>query len=391
MSRTIESETVDSARHPLGRDRTSLEGNRQRRVSFSVEQRPPSRFRYQFVTNAVALAFAFVLGGLLLVAADSNPFDVYREMVSAAFGSTRALRDTLRATTPLVLTGLAVTVAFRMGLWSIGAEGQLYAGAIGGTAAALLLGPSLPAPLAVGVVLVAAATSGAVWATAASVPRALFGTDEVVTTLMLNFIALGIMNYLIFGSVSYWRDRTNLGYPAGKVIPESTRLDLYFDLFDAGLVLAIGLALVIAFVLRRTGWGYQLRVAGVSRAAAGYAGISATRQIISVFAVSGALAGIAGGVYVMSVTFALEPRAIAINLGFTGIVIAAVALLDPLLVLVVGFLMGALLSVGPSLSILGVSPAVVVAIQGIILVSVAGAQFFIRYRIRITRSGAAAS
>ncbi|MYI15379.1 MAG: ABC transporter permease [Acidimicrobiaceae bacterium] len=189
----------------------------------------------------------------------------------------------------------------------------------------------------------------------------------------------------MYGSVSYWRDRTNLGFPAGKVIPESAQLDPYFGVFDAGLIISLALALIVALALRRTVWGYQLRVAGDSRAAASYAGISATRQIISVFAVSGALAGIAGGTFVMSITFALEPRAIAVNLGFVGIVVAAVALLKPLLVVPIAFLMGALLSIAPSLSIFGVSPAVVIVIQGIILLCVAGAQFFIRYRVRITR------
>ena len=355
-------------------------------IPISVEQRAASRFAHQLGVNLLALALALALGAVLLLIVGDNPLDVYREMLSRAFGSSRALRETLRSTTPLILTGLAVTVAFRMGLWSIGAEGQLIAGAVAGGAAALVLGPSLPAPLAVAAVVIAAALAGAVWATLAAVPRALFGTDEVVTTLMLNFVALGIMNYLIFGSVSYWRDRTNLGYPAGKVIPESTQLDPYLDVFDAGFVVALVLALSVAFALRRSVWGYQLRVAGDSRAAASYAGISAARQIISVFAVSGALAGIAGGTQVMSITFALEPRAIAVNLGFVGIVVAAVALLKPLLVVPVAFLMGALLSIAPSLSIFGVSPAVVVVIQGIILMCVAGAQFFIRYRVRIARS-----
>ncbi|MDE0492378.1 MAG: ABC transporter permease [Acidimicrobiaceae bacterium] len=354
-------------------------------IPITVEQRAASRFLQQLGVNLVALVLAFGLGAILLLMAGDNPFDVYREMFDRAFGSSRAFRETLRSTTPLILTGLAVTVCFRMGLWSIGAEGQLIAGSVAGAAAALVLGPSLPAPLVVAAVVIAAALGGAAWATLASVPRALFGTDEVVTTLMLNFVALGIMNYLIYGSVSYWRDRTNLGFPAGKVIPESAQLDPYFGVFDAGLIISLALALIVALALRRTVWGYQLRVAGDSRAAASYAGISATRQIISVFAVSGALAGIAGGTFVMSITFALEPRAIAVNLGFVGIVVAAVALLKPLLVVPIAFLMGALLSIAPSLSIFGVSPAVVIVIQGIILLCVAGAQFFIRYRVRITR------
>jgi simple sugar transport system permease protein len=354
----------------------------------TVEQREASRFVQQLGVNLLALALALSLGAILLLIAGDNPLDVYREMLDRAFGSSRALRETLRSTTPLMLTGLAVTVSFRMRLWSIGAEGQLIAGAVVGTAAALVLGPSLPTPLAVAAVVIAAALAGAVWATLAAVPRALFGTDEVVTTLMLNFIALGIMHYLIFGSVSYWRDRTNLGFPAGKVIPESTQLNLYFGVFDPGLILSLALALIVALALRRTVWGYQLRVAGDSRDAASYAGINSTRQIISVFAVSGALAGIAGAAMVMSITFALEPRAIAINLGFVGIVVAAVALLKPLLVVPVAFLMGALLSIAPSLSIFGVSPAVVIVIQGIVLLCVAGAQFFIRYRVRITRTEA---
>ena len=348
-----------------------------------VEERGVSSFSRQLAVNLAAVAVALALSACLLLVAGDNPLAVYGEMLSRAFGSARALRETLRLTTPLILTGLAVTVAFRMGLWSIGAEGQLIAGAVTGSAAALVVGPSVPSPIAVAIVVIAAALGGMVWATLAAVPRAVFGTDEVVTTLMLNFVALGIMNYLIFGSVSYWRDRTNLGYPAGKVIPDSTQLYLYLDVFDAGFVLAVALAVIVSAALRGTVWGYQLRVTGDSRAAASYAGISPTRQIIGVFAVSGALAGTAGATYVMSITYALEPRSIAVNLGFVGIVVASVALIKPLLVIPVALLMGALLSTAPALSIFGVSPAVVVVMQGIILISVAGAQFFIRYRLRV--------
>ena len=182
----------------------------------SVEQRIVDSARKRAAILGCSVLVGLLLGSAIIIASGSNVLEVYAETVDAIVGSARSVQQTLRATTPLILTGLAAAVAFRMRLYTIGAEGQLYIGAITGSGMALLLGDGHPAIYVVPAVLLAGVIGGVVWALIIAVPRAYFGTDEVVGTLMLNFIALHIMNWLIFGSVSFWRDRENLGFPGGK-------------------------------------------------------------------------------------------------------------------------------------------------------------------------------
>ena len=325
-----------------------------------------------------------LLGSLIILASGSNVFEVYTETVDAIVGSSRSFQQTLRATTPLILTGLAAAVAFRMRLYTIGAEGQLYIGAIAGSGAALLIGDGHSTLYVMPAVLLAGVIGGTVWALIIAVPRAYFGTDEVVGTLMLNFIALHIMNWLIFGSVSYWRDQGNLGFPGGKVVPESAQLHQFWGRADTGIFIAVALALILGLYLKWTSHGFEWSVIGDSLRAGIYAGMNVRRQIISVLGLSGALAGMAGAMQVASVTYALEPRGLESGgLGFTGIVVAAIAGLNPRAIVPAAFVVAGITTAGPSLSRIGVSPASVIALEGILLLSVAGGQFFNHFTLRV--------
>jgi len=322
------------------------------------------------------------LGAVILMASGHNPVTVYKEMAASSIGSARGIQQTLRATTPLILTALAAAVAFRMRLWTIGAEGQLYIGAIFASGVALVLGDGTPAGIIIPAAVLAGALGGTVWVAIAAVPRALFGTDEVVSTLMLNFIALQIMNWLIFGGNSFWYDDFNRGFPAGRIIPDSAQLPTFWGRADVGILIAIALALGLWVTIRWARWGFELRVIGSSSRAAAAAGMRPKMHIISTLLVSGALAGIAGATQVTSVTFALEPRAIsALGLGFTGIVVAAVAGLNAMVILPTAFVVAAVINSGPSLSQIGVSPSIVIILEGLLLLSVAGGQFFSNYRL----------
>lgn len=354
----------------------------------TVEQRIVDSARKRAGILGGSVLAGLLLGSLIILASGSSVFEVYTETVDSIVGSSRSLQQALRATTPLILTGLAAAVAFRMRLYTIGAEGQLYIGAITASGAALLLGDGHPAIYVMPAVLLAGAIGGTVWALIIAVPRAYFGTDEVVGTLMLNFVALHIMNWLIFGSVSFWRDRANLGFPGGKVIPESAQLHQFWGRADSGIFIAVALALILGLYLKWTSQGFEWSVIGDSVRAGVYSGMNVRRQIISVLGLSGALAGIAGATQVASVTYALEPRGIeAGGLGFTGIVVAAIAGLNPRAIVPAAFVVAGITTAGPSLSRIGVSPAIVITLEGILLLSVAGGQFFNHFTLRLASAG----
>ena len=355
----------------------------------TVEQRVAPSGHKKSAILASSVLVGLLLGSLPILLAGSSPWDVYLEAADSMVGSTRSFHETLRATTPLILTALAAAVAFRMRLYTIGAEGQLYIGAIAASGAALAMGDGHSAIYFVPLTLLAGAVGGAIWALVIAVPRAYFGTDEVVGTLMLNFIALHIMNWLIFGSVSYWRDRQNLGFPGGKVIPESGQLHQFWGRADIGIFVAIALALALWLYLRWSPQGYEWRIIGDSDRAAVYAGMNVRRQVIAGLTLSGVFAGIAGATQIASVTYALEPRAIeAGGLGFTGIVVAAVAGLNPRAIIPAAFVIAGITTSGPSLSQIGVSPATVIALEGILLLCVAGGQFFHNYTVRLAPAAA---
>src|SRR3712207_1985902 len=160
---------------------------------------------------AASVVAALILGALFLVLSGFSPLTVYYEMFRAAFTTWYGITDTLAVAIPLILTGLAAAVAFRMGLYNIGAEGQLYVGAILSSWAALAIAPGLPRPLAMLVVLGAGLLGGALWILVPAVARVWLGTSEIITTLLLNFVALYLMRYLIYGSASYWRDPRSVG------------------------------------------------------------------------------------------------------------------------------------------------------------------------------------
>ncbi|GMQ94748.1 MAG: ABC transporter permease [Acidimicrobiia bacterium] len=357
------------------------------RRRFVVEQRLIDSTRKRTSILGWSIVIGLLVGSVPIILSGVNPFEAYREMLASSTGSQRAIQQTLRATTPLILTGLAAAVAFRMRLYTIGAEGQLYIGAIAGTAMALVIGEGASPWFVMPLVVLAGAAGGAMWALIIAAPRAYFGTDEVVGTLMLNFIALQIMNWLIFGSVSFWRDRENLGFPAGKIVPDSAQLYAFWGRADLGIFIAVAGAFTLWFLIRWTRRGYEWRVIGDSDRAARYAGMNVRRQVIVVLALSGIFAGIAGALQVASVTYALEPRALqAGGVGFTGIVVAAVAGLNPRAIIVSAFVIAAIVMSGPSLSRVGVSPSAVTVLQGSLLLAVAGGQFFNNFRIRAARS-----
>lgn len=347
-----------------------------------VEPRGLASIQLTLLIPLLAVFAALIVGGVFLALTGDNPFSVYRHMVDTAFGSSRGLSETLISATPLILTGLAAAVAFKMLVWNIGAEGQFLLGAIFSSGMAIAMGDGAPAVVVVPVVVIAGGIGGALWASISAIPRVYLGVNEIITTLMLNFIALNLMNYHIFGSSSPWRDPAVSTFPSGRPIPDSGRLPEFFNRLDIGFIIAAVLALVAWFLIGKTRWGFEVQVVGDSPDTARYAGIGVPRKILGVFLLSGLFAGLAGGLYVAGPVGALDPRSLDLGLGFTGIIVAALARLNPVAVIPVGILMGALNNSGPSLQSIGVPPEIVIMLQGAILIFAVGGEFFIANRLR---------
>ncbi len=350
-----------------------------RRIAVQPRGLAPLRITL-FVPIASVLA-AILVGALFLALTGNSPWSVYSKMVDAAFGSSRGVSETLISATPLMLTGVAAAVAFKMLVWNIGGEGQLLFGAISAAGVGIWLGDGTPAALAMPAVILAGAAGGAMWASLSAVPRVYLGTNEIITTLMLNFIALNLMNYLVLGSFSPWRDPESTQFPQGRPIPGGARIPEFFNRLDYGIYVAIGVAILAWVLIGRTRWGFEVRVVGDSAEAARYSGIKVPRKILGVFLFSGAAAGLAGSLLVAGILGKMDPRSLDLGLGFTGIIVAALARLNPLAVIPVAILMGALNNAGPALQSIGVPSATVRMLQGAILVFAVAGEFFIANRV----------
>ena len=351
----------------------------------------PPRWLSPAMTVA-AVVVALVISGVIIAAVGGDPIRSYLHILRAAFGSVGVLSDTLVKATPLLLTGLACALAFRMRLWNIGAEGQFLLGAWGASAVVLapILPPGTPGIVLIPAMMLAGAAAGAIWGFIPGILRARLGVNEIITTLMLNYVALFWVQFWVFGPWSEGGFQQSAPFPPEAWLPRLTDFSAAVPAF-AGLTVHLGLVFgliaagIVWIVLERSRWGYEIRLAGDSQRAARYAGIDIARNVIVVFAVSGALAGLAGMSEVSGVVHRLQDR-ISPGYGFTAIIIAYLARFDPLKVIVASVLFGALILAGREIQPSGV-PAM---IQGIILFALIVAEVFVRYRVRFERSVAAA-
>jgi simple sugar transport system permease protein len=343
-------------------------------------------------TTLGAVAIALVISGVIIAAVGGDPVRSYLHILNAAFGSIGVLSDTLVKATPLLLTGLACALAFRMRLWNIGAEGQFLLGAWG--ASAVVLAPILPAGtpafIVIPAMMLAGAAAGAAWGLIPGILRARLGVNEIITTLMLNYVALFWIQFWVFGPWSQGGFQQTRPFPPEAFLPRLTDFASAVPALGGltvhlGLVFGLIAAAIVWIGLERSRWGYEIRLAGDSERAARYAGIDIARNVIVVFAISGALAGLAGMSEVSGAVHRLQDR-ISPGYGFTAIIIAYLARFDPLKVIVASVLFGALILAGREIQPSGV-PAM---IQGIILFSLIVAEVFVRYRVRIERSVATA-
>jgi simple sugar transport system permease protein len=342
-----------------------------------------------------SLAVAFGIMAVVLAATGHDPWSTFHDIVDAGFTGHGALTYTLVSATPILFTGLAAAAAFRMQLFNIGAEGQLYLGAIGAAWIALRLGDHgvTWTPLYVSAMCAAAALLGGLWALIPGVLRAFANTNEIITSLMLNYVAGYLLTYLIFDSSSYWRDISSLearSFPQGKPMPDASNWYAFGSsvVVPLGFLIGLAAATVIWILYSRTRFGFEVSVIADSPRAARYAGMRTRRKILAVMALSGAVAGLGGASQIGEFAHTLDgsPSGLqAAAFGYTGIVVAALARYNPFAVCVVAVLIGGLLNAGSFLQGPDFPSGLVGVIQGIILFCALGGELFIRYRLRFTR------
>ena len=331
-----------------------------------------------------ALAFTLAATMALVAWAGAPIRETYLLMFVGGFGSRFAWSETLTRATPLIFTGLAAAVAFRARLWNIGAEGQLYAGALAAVAVGGLHGGTgfdLPVAVLFPAMLGAAILAGALLLLVPTVLRTRFGVDEVVTTLLLNFIVLLFVSMMLDGPM---KDPAALGWPQSVALRDDLQLDKLIPRtrVHTGLLYALALAALLAFVMRFTTLGFEARAVGANARAAAFVGVPVARTVAIVAAISGGLAGLAGAIEVAGrtgyVTLDMSP-----GYGYSGIVIAMLAALNPLGVVGAAiFIAGVLVGADSMSRGIAVPTYIADVIVAVALISMLVATLFTRYRLR---------
>jgi ABC-type uncharacterized transport system permease subunit len=347
-------------------------------MSLVLEKRAQSSRLASGIVPILSILLALAIGAIIIALTGANPWEAYREMFLGAFGSGYALSETLVKTIPLILCSLGVGMAFRATLWNIGAEGQLYMGAFAAGGVALAF-PQGQGWWLIPLMLVSSFAAGALWGLIPGYLKARLNVNEIITSLLLNYVAILFFQYWIYGP---WKDPMGYGFPYTAPFGEGAWLPAFLGTrIHMGLAFALLAAIVIYFFLKSTRIGYEIRVIGENPQAARYAGMNIPGTILLVFAISGGLAGLAGMGEVSGVIHRLQP-AISPGFGYTAIIVAWLSRLDPWLTVLVSFLFGGLLVGGYSVRAFGLSESLTLVIQGLILFFLLGGDILTRYRLR---------
>ncbi|HET6447074.1 MAG TPA: ABC transporter permease [candidate division Zixibacteria bacterium] len=325
----------------------------------------------------VAVLLSLLIGAIVLIIAGANPIEAYLALLKGAFGSQVALRRTLEKATPLVFTGLAVAFAFKGGLFNIGAQGQLLLGAI--VAAAIGFGISgLPFIIHMPLALAGGALAGAMYGAIPGLLKAWTGAHEVITTIMLNFIAINITDYLADGT---WKDTSasNIISRTPKILPSAEIPSIAF--VPIGFLVGIVMAFVTWYVLYKTTLGYEIRTVGLSSHAAKYAGIRVAATIVLTMTLSGVLAGMGGAIETLGIVGRFQPG-FNLNLGFDGITVALLARTNPFGVIPAAILLGALRAGAGRMQLYAGVPSEITDIIAALMLFFVSADMIVRWIIR---------
>jgi ABC-type uncharacterized transport system permease subunit len=354
------------------------------RIGFRLEARAEPKALGRVLALATALMAAVILCALLFTAVGVNPISAFQALLQGAFGTWRAATETLVKATPLIFTGLATAIAFRARLWNIGAEGQVFAGAMFAYWCQSALAGSSPV-LQLPVIIVAAMVGGALYAGLAAILKTQFHVDEVISTVMLNYIIVYALSLLLLKGP--WSEAGGFFEQTAKVDPGSV-LPILFDKtrLHMGFLVALVAAALAWLLIRRTPVGFEIRGAGSNLRALEVQGTNSGRVVLMVMLISGALAGLAGVSEVYGVHYRLKAGALA-TYGYTGIIVAILGQLNPLGVVIAAILFGALVNGATFMQIkTGVPSALIYAIEAIILLFYLAGWAVSSFRLRRIRA-----
>ncbi len=355
-------------------------------MKLKIEKRreDPSKLSI-FLMSIFSILISLIILGFIILSLGKNPLEAYIELVSWPFGSVAGLTQTLISMMPLLFTSLGVLVAFKMKIWNIGAEGQFYMGAFAATWGALFLFNHISNPwILLPLIALLGAAFGAGWGAATGLMKAYLGVNEILSTLMLNYIAIYWVNYLVYGP---WKGKGSYNFPITATLPKAAVLPQYTTSgLNLGIFLAVVTSFFVYYLLRRTKFGFEMDIVGDNAITAKYSGINVKKMIVSVTAISGAISGLGGMMQMSGVLFRLQPN-FSPGYGYTAIIIAWLARLNPFVAIVVAFLFGGLLVGTQQIQLfLQIPFSLINVFQGLVLFSLIGGEALLRYKISEVRS-----
>ena len=350
-------------------------------MAVKLEKRLNPSAAMNVIVPLVSVLAAFVVGAIFLTLTDRDPLEVYTAMFKGALGSQYGLAETVVKAIPLMLCALGISAAFRMQLWNIGAEGQFYMGAFAASYLPLSH-PQLPMWLMLPGMALLGCIGGGLWGLVPAVLRARWKVNEIITTLMLNYVAILWVDLLVYGP---WKDPKGFNFPLTAKFTAAAALPNFGDSrIHVGLIIAVVLAAVFWVVFEKSRWGFEIKVIGASEQAARYAGMNIRRNIYWVMLLSGAVCGLAGMAEVSGIVGRLQPN-LSPGYGYTAIIVAWLSKLNPAAILLVSSLCGALQVGGFFVQTMGVPASVAAMLQGAVLFFVVGGEFLTQYRFVISR------
>ncbi len=347
---------------------------------FKIEKRtslsPWKKALYTFL----AITCAILASGVMVAILGQNPLNMFVKLIEGSLGSQYRIIQTINKTIPLIILSLGISVAFKMKFWNIGAEGQLIMGGFGAAFVAFKF-PNLPLPMLLVLMALCAILFGAGWAFIPALLKSRFGASESLVTLMMNYIAIEWITYLQMGP---WRDPAGGGMPRIAQFPNNAVLPKVFGV-HIGWIIALILVILLYILMNRSKLGYEIAVLGESEMTARYAGMNIKRIMIYAVLLSGGLCGLTGMIQASAIEHSISNQ-FSGGLGFTAIMTAWLAKLNPAAIVFVSFLFAMLLQGGSYIQVaLQVSSTVASMIQGVVLFFLLGSDFFMQYSIVFTK------
>ncbi|MBF0211069.1 MAG: ABC transporter permease [Desulfamplus sp.] len=338
-----------------------------------------------FMTNIGSVCASLIAIGLLFFLCGVNPFYAIGKIVSGSFGSMYGFKETVTKAIPLILIGGGLALAFRAKFWNIGAEGQLLMGALMGTWVGLLWGDILPSYLLIPIMFLAGFIGGALLGLIPAILKIKFSINEVISTLMLNYVCAELITMLIVGP---WKGSTRFGFPGTNNLSSAALLGVIpgSRIHYVTLIIAILSIIILAILVYRTRFGYEVRVIGENPEAGRYAGIDFFRTTVVIMIISGGLAGVAGVGELAGIHHYLGyPASISSGYGFTAIIVAWLAKLNPIYVFVSSLFFAGILVGGDAIQMsLGLPGATVQLVNGILLIFLIMGDYFLKHKVVLT-------